>query len=974
MLLGFVLGAAGTAAAATVPDDFPTIQAAVDAVVSGGLPDGTTIDIRPGTFAEALTINATGKSLTLRALSGPGTVTVDATGKNRTAFLVLNATGTIRVQGLRFTGGRGDPSGGTGGGMTLEGSSPAFEDCVFEGNTSLLNGGAGVLTRSNATFLRCTFASNSAVQFGGGLVITTGSRPTFASCAFQGNIAGTGSAKGSGGAIHSNDASPTLRDCRVLGNQAKFAGGGIFHLGDFGSPNGVATLLIEESEVSGNTASRASPGSPPAEGGGIHIEDNALGRIVRSAVRNNAANTGGGLNAYRARYEIGSSVVEGNQAPDASNVGGFGGGIQASSNNTALPLRQASTVILNDTVVRNNTARIGGGIFVGGDQVCAGGACTDATATKASLSLTGSLVDGNTATKQAGGIYSTRSTVTVSGGLVSRNKNNAGDGYGGGLMLVSGTSATLTGARVAANEASQFGGGIFVDLNTTLSVTGSTIYRNTAGNTAGGLYVGSNGANGGIVQTSALVDNVGTTIAEQCPAPASAPYLTYSSNTIVGSGTATIYTGMCNPPGNLTVAGLNALPSGKASGNTGALSLATVQALAYFGATPDFFASTSAFPSVLAWSVMRATSVSIAPAVSPSPSGDTGSVDVTGAAIVNYSFSATTSLGGVGPLGATVSPRPGNTAPAPAISSPASGATFAVGQVLILTGSATDAEDGALGASRLSWTVVRQPGGVVVYGPVAGNGLAFTAPAPPSLAAAATNSLEVRLTATDSSGTSATVARAIQPRKVSLTFASNPSGVSLALNGSAVTTPSTVVSWEGYLLTATAPLSHGSGSTLRIFSSWGAVLSNTLTVGTPAAPATYTAIYQASVDLGPLDHYTIAPCRVLDTRWPAGPLGGPAMAAGSSRTFAAWGVCGIPATARALSVNVTVTGASNLGHIRLHPADQLVPPTSALNFRAGVTRANNAILALDPAGDFRVWCVMPSGSAQVIVDVTGYFE
>jgi len=175
--------------------------------VSGALPNGSTIDIRPGTYGEALSIRDHAKSMTLRALNGAGTVTVNAAGKNLSAVTVWNATGTIRIQGLRFTGGRGDASGGTGGGVTVAGSSPAFEDCTFDSNTSLLNGGGGLIWASSPTFLRCTFANNTTVRFGGGLVITGGSRPTFVSCTFQNNTAGTGSATGSGGAIHSNDSS-----------------------------------------------------------------------------------------------------------------------------------------------------------------------------------------------------------------------------------------------------------------------------------------------------------------------------------------------------------------------------------------------------------------------------------------------------------------------------------------------------------------------------------------------------------------------------------------------------------------------------------------------------------------------------------------------------------------------------------------------------------------------------------------------
>src|ERR1017187_3447823 len=56
----------------------------------------------------------------------------------------------------------------------------------------------------------------------------------------------------------------------------------------------------------------------------------------------------------------------------------------------------------------------------------------------------------------------------------------------------------------------------------------------------------------------------------------------------------------------------------------------------------------------------------------------------------------------------------------------------------------------------------------------------------------------------------------------------------------------------------------------------------------------------------PLQFVPVAPCRVVDTRNAAGPFGGPAIAAGSMRSFAiSQSVCGIPGTAQAYSLNVT---------------------------------------------------------------------
>jgi hypothetical protein len=44
-----------------------------------------------------------------------------------------------------------------------------------------------------------------------------------------------------------------------------------------------------------------------------------------------------------------------------------------------------------------------------------------------------------------------------------------------------------------------------------------------------------------------------------------------------------------------------------------------------------------------------------------------------------------------------------------------------------------------------------------------------------------------------------------------------------------------------------------------------------------------------------------------------------------------------------------------------------------VNFAAGATRANNAVVKLGAGGDLSVFCMLGSGSAHVIVDVNGYF-
>jgi len=123
----------------------------------------------------------------------------------------------------------------------------------------------------------------------------------------------------------------------------------------------------------------------------------------------------------------------------------------------------------------------------------------------------------------------------------------------------------------------------------------------------------------------------------------------------------------------------------------------------------------------------------------------------------------------------------------------------------------------------------------------------------------------------------------------------------------------------------------------------------------------------------PASLYTITPCRVLDTRNPAGPLGGPALAANATRLFSVAGTCGIPATARALVVNVTVTSPTAQGHLRLFPGGVSVPLVSTINYRANQTRANNAVVGLG-AGTLQIYCGQGTGTTHVILDVSGYFQ
>jgi hypothetical protein len=131
----------------------------------------------------------------------------------------------------------------------------------------------------------------------------------------------------------------------------------------------------------------------------------------------------------------------------------------------------------------------------------------------------------------------------------------------------------------------------------------------------------------------------------------------------------------------------------------------------------------------------------------------------------------------------------------------------------------------------------------------------------------------------------------------------------------------------------------------------------------------------ACVPPGPMDYHTLVPCRLLDTRGADGPLGGPALLPGEDRVFELAGACGLEAPVQALALNLTVTQPQGAGHFILYAAGEPAPSTSAVNFAAGQTRANNLVLRLSADGLGRLAVRnVSAGAAHLVLDVTGFFE
>ena len=214
----------------------------------------------------------------------------------------------------------------------------------------------------------------------------------------------------------------------------------------------------------------------------------------------------------------------------------------------------------------------------------------------------------------------------------------------------------------------------------------------------------------------------------------------------------------------------------------------------------------------------------------------------------------------------------GSSNPVAVIDAPVPGTTWRVGDTLTFSGHATDPEEGTLPASALSWSLVMNHcsplGGCHVhplqdYAGVSGG--SFVAPDHeyPSY-------LELRLTATDSTGLQGTSSLRLDPQTVNLTFTSVPSGLQLAVGSQTSTTPFTRTVIIGSSNSMSAPSPQTLSGVTYNYQRWSDNGAQSHNIVAGATAATYTATYTAP------------------TPPPSAPTGLTATVGGSTRISLAW--------------------------------------------------------------------------------------
>ncbi|HAK60828.1 MAG TPA: hypothetical protein DCO77_10665 [Nitrospiraceae bacterium] len=269
LLSALFLSTGAEAATHYVPDDYGTIQAAVNAAAVGD-----TVLVRPGTYHEHVAIND--KTITLKSTDGPSATIIDGSNTGRPVTYWGEPSNGI-LDGFTITNGKAS----SGGGVYVYKGDPAIKNCIIKNNTASYAGG-GIYLTSGACWVYVddsVITGNHAGYYGGGIYSTV-------SCAMPHNTEISGNTAGmyGGGIATIGFCSTSLNyDTVISYNSAASKGGGLYSSGSSGCNSAVRTfnnLVVHNSSETG---------------GGVYINTNAFGLLDSTTVAFNKAATGGGF-------------------------------------------------------------------------------------------------------------------------------------------------------------------------------------------------------------------------------------------------------------------------------------------------------------------------------------------------------------------------------------------------------------------------------------------------------------------------------------------------------------------------------------------------------------------------------------------------------------------------------------------------------------------------------------------------------
>lgn len=250
------LAAAGACCAQSVrsvPQQYPTIQSAIDASAAGD-----SVLVEPGVYRERVRFR--GRDLTLISRGGPAVTAIDGGGTGTVVTFNEGESRAAVLDGFSITGGSHAVDAG---GIHIDGASPTLRNNIVHDNLGGRRGHGISIVASAAALLHDNRIERNR------------SRP-------DGNGAGGGGGGGIG--VHASGA-VEIRGNRIVGNLVtRFSSGGGINLVDSG-----ATVIVGN-RIEGNRARLA--------GGGIAIHGSSSARIENNLILANALSEpghGGGV-------------------------------------------------------------------------------------------------------------------------------------------------------------------------------------------------------------------------------------------------------------------------------------------------------------------------------------------------------------------------------------------------------------------------------------------------------------------------------------------------------------------------------------------------------------------------------------------------------------------------------------------------------------------------------------------------------
>lgn len=301
-----------------VPDDYGTIQAAIDAV-----PAGYTIRVKGGTYHENLVFPP--KAITVEGV-GTSYPTIDGGQAGSVVTFEENVGRDSVLKGFTITNG----SATEGAGVTCPiGASPTIWDNIITGNQAGSHGGGIYCNNSSPAIRSNAISDNTAGLHGGGICVQNMSSPIISSNAISGNMA---SVEGGGLYVY-YQCDTVVTGNQFVENSAGNLGGGVYILGD-------CATMISYNLFSANVADNSGGGFYSSQSTAFVMETNTF-------CGNSAANLGGGI------YFENTAAVEVRNSLFAENSAGAGGGIA----NAVGDLK-----VVNATFWANSAVQDGGGI------------------------------------------------------------------------------------------------------------------------------------------------------------------------------------------------------------------------------------------------------------------------------------------------------------------------------------------------------------------------------------------------------------------------------------------------------------------------------------------------------------------------------------------------------------------------------------------------------------------------------------